>query len=80
MMEVIIKSLETTVYKGSATEVSLPGLHGIIGIKPNHANTAVILTKGAIVIKTNNTPETIHIESGLAQITQKKIDILLATT
>jgi F0F1-type ATP synthase epsilon subunit len=79
MMEIIVKSVETTVYKGTATQVILPGLHGTIGIKPNHANTAVILTKGVISIKTNNSLETINIESGLAQITPQRVDILLAT-
>lgn len=77
MMEIIIKSVEATVYTGSATEISLPGLHGTVGIKPNHANTVVILTKGAIAIKKNNSLETINIESGLAQITPNKVDILL---
>lgn len=76
-IDVTIKSIEATVHSATADEVILPALYGVIGIKANHANTSAILTHGEIVIKLNNTQESIAINGGIAQITANKVEILL---
>jgi F0F1-type ATP synthase epsilon subunit len=75
--DVVIKSIDNLIHHSKADEVILPALYGKVGVRPNHANTSVILTKGEIVIKKDNQQEAFAINNGIAQIKANKIDILL---
>ena len=77
MMQVIIRYIDKTIFDDRVNEIVLPGLHGKVGIKPNHTAMSVILTKGEIHIKSEIKNEKFDAIEGIAQISNNVINILL---
>lgn len=76
-MKVTIRYIDKTIFDGQANEVVLPGLHGKVGIKPNHAAMSVILAAGEICIKSENQDYQFPAIEGIAQIGNNLVNILL---
>ena len=76
-MNVVIRSIDKVIFTGVATEITLPGLFGKLGIRPNHAPMSVVLAEGEINIKTTDTKEHFSVKNGIAQISGTAVDILL---
>jgi F0F1-type ATP synthase epsilon subunit len=76
-MQVIIRYIDRIVFDDYANKVILPGLHGKLGIKPNHAAISVILTTGEIHIKSKKKNKKFEAIEGIAQISNNVVNILL---
>lgn len=76
-MNVTIRTIDAVIFSDSAQEINLPGLYGNIGVRPHHASMSVILTEGKIHLKSVDSNQNFIVKSGLAQISNNTIDILL---
>lgn len=76
-MKVTIRNIDKTIFDGQANEIVLPGLHGKVGIKPNHAAMSVILTVGDIYVKLTGQINKFTISEGIAHISNNMVSVLL---
>lgn len=77
-MKVTIRTIDKVLFTDVAQEVTLPGLFGKVGIRPNHAPMSVVLSKGEIQVRLASNNKTFSIENGLAQVSNNTVDVLLA--
>lgn len=76
-MNVTIRTIDKILFNDAVQEITLPGLFGKVGIRPQHAPMSVVLSEGEIQIKLSNSNKTFLIENGLAQISDNTVDVLL---
>jgi F0F1-type ATP synthase epsilon subunit len=77
-MNVTIRTIDKILFSDAAQEITLPGLYGKVGIRPNHAPMSVVLSEGEIQIKLSSGNKTFSIENGLAQVGDNAVNVLLA--
>lgn len=78
-MNITIRSIDKILFADAALEVTLPGLFGKVGIRPNHALMSVVLNKGEIQIKLAGGDKVFSVDGGLAQVSSNTVDVLLAS-
>jgi len=76
-MKISIHSLEKTLYTGHAEVVSLPTSQGEISILDHHIPLITILKKGKIKIKSEKENLDFSIDSGFAEVSNQKMNILV---
>ena len=69
---VTVVSPEAMLYKGSAREVIVPAMGGIMGILPRHAPLLATLKKGTVSIFADSSKKKLEIESGFIEVSGKK--------
>lgn len=75
-MIVEIITPDKSLFSGEATEVSLPGIDGSLGILDRHAPLISALKKGQIKVKTSNGEELFDVNGGVAEVLNNKLIIL----
>ena len=75
-MEVQIITPDSTLFKGEATLVVVPGFDGQIGILNNHAPLVSSLVKGIVKVKHNDKEELFDIPGGVVEVSSNKITVL----
>lgn len=73
-MKVFILSSSRKIYDGESKEVTLPGKGGQMQILEDHSDLFALLTKGDIIVGRD---KKIPIFSGLAEVSNNKVDILV---
>jgi F-type H+-transporting ATPase subunit epsilon len=77
MIEIDIITPDTTVFKGEANMVKLPGMSGSFGVLKNHAPIISALEKGVVLVRdTNNTDHNFEIKGGVVEVLNNKIIVL----
>lgn len=77
-MNVIIRTIDVVIFSGVAQEISLPGLHGNVGIRAHHAPMSIVLSNGEIRVQLENKQESFLVQSGIAHVANNTLDVLLA--
>jgi F-type H+-transporting ATPase subunit epsilon len=67
---------DSVLYSGEALSVKLPGSKGSFEALANHAPIVSSLTKGKVVIKTDEGNQTFEIEGGIVEILNNKVIVL----
>ena len=75
-MNVEIITPDKSLFNGEATEVSLPGIDGSLGILDRHAPLISALKMGVVKVKTGNGEESFSIKGGVAEVLNNKLIIL----
>jgi F-type H+-transporting ATPase subunit epsilon len=75
-MNVEIITPDTTIYKGEAELVQLPGIDGSFEIMENHAPLISALDKGKIKVKKSGKEEFYEINGGVIEVLNNKVLIL----
>ncbi len=75
-MNLEIITPDTTIYKGEAELVQLPGIDGSFEILNNHAPLISALRQGKIKIKTNGKENFFDINGGVIEVLENKVLIL----
>lgn len=75
-MNLEIITPDTTIYKGEAELVQLPGIDGSFEILNNHAPLISALKQGKIKIKKNGKEEFFEINGGVIEVLENKVLIL----
>ena len=75
-MEVQIITPDSTLFKGEATLVVVPGIDGQIGILNNHAPLVSSLVKGVVKVKHNDKEDLFDIPGGVVEVSLNKITVL----
>jgi len=75
-MNLEIITPDTTIYKGEAELVQLPGIDGSFEILNNHAPLISALKKGKIKIKKRGKEEFFDINGGVIEVLENKVLIL----
>ncbi len=78
-MNVTIRTIDKVLFTDTALEITLPGLFGKVGIRPNHAPMSVALSEGEIQVKLANSNKSFPVENGVAQVSDNTVDVLLAS-
>ena len=71
-----IYSPQILIYKGNVSSICVPGTDGKFGILPNHTPIIASLTKGMIQY-TDSSQNEHSIESGVIEVKNNKVDILI---
>lgn len=77
MLEILAS--DKTFYEGEAENIILPTLDGKVGILANHAPTVYAITIGELDFKTDEGWSKAVVSSGVAQILDNKVTILVDT-
>lgn len=75
-MNLEIITPDTTIYKGEAELVQLPGIDGSFEILNNHAPLISALKQGKIKIKKNGKEEFFDVNGGVIEVLDNKVLIL----
>ena len=75
-MNLEIITPDTTIYKGEAELIQLPGIDGSFEILNNHAPLISALKKGKIKIKKSGKEEFFDINGGVIEVLENKVLIL----
>ncbi len=75
-MNLEIITPDTTIYKGEAELVQLPGIDGSFEILNNHAPLISALKQGKIKIKKSGKEEFFEINGGVIEVLENKVLIL----
>lgn len=75
-MHLEIITPDTTIFKGEADLVQLPGIDGSFEILQNHAPLISALDKGKIKIKKGNSEEFFDINGGVIEVLSNKVLVL----
>ncbi len=75
-MNLEIITPDTTIYKGEAELVQLPGIDGSFEILNNHAPLISALKQGKVKIKKNGKEEFFDINGGVIEVLKNKVLIL----
>jgi len=75
-MNLEIITPDTTIYKGEAELIQLPGIDGSFEILNNHAPLISALKKGKIKIKKRGKEEFFDINGGVIEVLENKVLIL----
>ena len=75
-MNLEIITPDTTIYKGEAELVQLPGIDGSFEILNNHAPLISALKQGKVKIKKNGKEEFFEINGGVIEVLKNKVLIL----
>ncbi len=75
-MNVEIITPDTTIYKGEAELVQLPGIDGSFEILENHAPLISALDKGKIKVKKDGSEQFYDINGGVIEVLNNKVLIL----
>lgn len=76
-MNVDIITPDESLYSGSATAVTVPGIDGSLGILNRHAPLISALKKGQVKVTDNTGKEmTFDIDGGVAEVKNNKVIIL----
>ena len=75
-MNLEIITPDTTVFKGEADLVQLPGIDGSFEILQNHAPLISALDKGKIKVKKGNSEEFFEINGGVIEVLNNKVLVL----
>lgn len=75
-MDLEIITPDTTIYKGEAELIKLPGIDGSFEILNNHAPLISALTQGKVKIKKNGKEEFFEIKGGVIEVLKNKVLIL----
>lgn len=76
-MQLEILNPEGTLYTGEVDSVKLPGAQGEFQILNSHAPLVSSLTEGTIVCQTKEGNKTFDIKSGVAEVLQNKVIVLV---
>lgn len=76
-MNITIRTIDSIIFSDAAQEINLPGLHGNVGIRPNHSPMSVILTEGKIHVIVDSDTKEFSAQNGIAQVSNNSVDILL---
>ena len=76
-MNVAVISPKTTLYKGTASAVTLPGTLGKFTVLENHAPIVAVLGKGSVEIQTagGEVKQSIEIESGFVEVHHNEVSV-----
>ncbi|HOG42181.1 MAG TPA: F0F1 ATP synthase subunit epsilon [Bacteroidales bacterium] len=74
-MKLLIRTLESTVFSGEVTSVTLPGEIGSFQVLKNHAPLVSSLTKGTILFVANGSVREIAIEGGFVEVKDNTISL-----
>ena len=74
-MELEIISPENIVFKGEASEITMPGTLGIFTVLPHHAALISSLKEGDIIYKTTEGEKKMEIYSGFAEVRDNKVSV-----
>ena len=75
-MEVQIITPDSTLFRGEATLVVVPGIDWQIGILNNHAPLVSSLVKGVVKVKHNDKEDLFDIPGGVVEVSSNKITVL----
>ncbi len=75
-MNLEIITPDTTIYKGEADLVQLPGIDGSFEILQNHAPLISALDKGKIKVKTGGSEKFYEINGGVIEVLNNKVLVL----
>jgi len=75
-MNLEIITPDTTVFKGEADLVQLPGIDGSFEILQNHAPLISALDKGKIKVKKGSSEEFFDINGGVIEVLNNKVLVL----
>jgi len=75
-MNLEIITPDTTVFKGEADLVQLPGIDGSFEILQHHAPLISALDKGRIKVKKGNSEEFFEINGGVIEVLNNKVLVL----
>ena len=75
-MKLEIITPDTTIYKGEAELVQLPGIDGSFEILNNHAPLISALKQGKVKIKKDGKEEFFEINGGVIEVLENKVLIL----
>lgn len=76
-MQLEILNPEGALYTGEVDSVKLPGAQGQFQVLNNHAPLVSSLAEGTIVCKTKEGEKTFDIKSGVAEVLQNKVIVLV---
>ncbi len=76
-MEIKIISEKRTIFQGQGKSIVLPGKRGQFQVLENHANIFSVLGKGEIVVETEKGKKSIFISSGILELVNNKVTILI---
>ncbi len=78
MLDITITSPEECFVETTATHISLPGVDGDFEIHPNHCAFISLLKTGSVVVhSTNSEPIILCIDSGIVEVSQNCISVLV---
>ncbi|WP_082390147.1 ATP synthase F1 subunit epsilon [Ornatilinea apprima] len=71
-----IVSLENIIFEGDVDMVVLPGVHGEIGVLPNHSPFLTMLSYGIITIKQGDKENVFTVYGGVAEVQPDQVTVL----
>ncbi|NMC52410.1 MAG: ATP synthase F1 subunit epsilon [Chloroflexi bacterium] len=71
-----IVSLDKIVFEGDVNMVVLPGIHGEIGVLPNHSPLLTMLSYGIITIKQGDKENVFTVYGGVAEVQPDQVTVL----
>ncbi|MCB0737955.1 MAG: ATP synthase F1 subunit epsilon [Bacteroidetes bacterium] len=76
-MQIEILTPEETLFAGEVTSLKLPGAKGEFQVLNNHAPIISTLTKGTVVCTTKEGEKRFEITSGVAEVMNNKVIVLV---
>ena len=74
-LNLIIVSPEKTLFKGEASDVTLPGTKGIFMVLPKHAPLLSSLEKGTIKYTTSDGEQLLEIVGGFVEVKKNEVSV-----
>ena len=78
-LQVEIVTLSRAVFSGAASEVSVPGYKGELGILPDHRALVTMLEPGLVRIVDSDRPRLFAVSTGFAEIMNNRVTLLVRT-
>ncbi|MCF8231686.1 MAG: ATP synthase F1 subunit epsilon [Bacteroidales bacterium] len=75
-MNLEILTPETTIYKGEASLVQLPGIDGLFEILNNHAPLISVLSQGKVKIRVDDELKYFDIKGGVVEVKNNRTLVL----
>jgi F-type H+-transporting ATPase subunit epsilon len=76
-MKLVIRNIESTLFSGKVSSVTLPGTFCSFQVLKNHAPLVSSLAKGTIILVSGGNVKTIEIEGGFVEVKENTISVFI---